>query len=133
MFLNDRPPLERIYAGAGLNLLVLGRKEVQSVVPAIPYVVVSITDPGRGEAKLADSPLRGEVLRLSFDDIAGSPGAREPRHAQQDCPMSTADADAIVTFIAKTSPEIRLALIHCEVGVSRSAGVAAALSRIYND
>tara|TARA_Y100000310_G_scaffold340792_1_gene437777 strand:- start:3420 stop:3902 length:483 start_codon:yes stop_codon:yes gene_type:complete len=45
--------------------------------------------------------------------------------------FSRFDAEAILSVIRATSPEV--VIVHCQAGQSRSAGVASALSKFYND
>ena len=118
------PPLERIHRGPVLNLLVLGRADIQTVMPEVPYSVISITDPNSPDAVLADSPLRHDVLRLKFHDIGdGTPFGDYTA-------MTDAEAQTIISFAAEQSSHIELLVCQCEAGASRSAGIAAALSRL---
>lgn len=41
-------------------------------------------------------------------------------------------ADKILEFVSTYALDVDLIAVHCEVGISRSAGCAAALSLIYN-
>ena len=65
---------------------------------------------------------RAGLLRLVFDDIT-----------QPDTPRSFTPAMSaeILDFVASVWDEVDVLLIHCDVGLSRSPAVAAALSRIY--
>jgi hypothetical protein len=62
------------------------------------------------------------LLRLVFDDIT-----------QPDTPQSFTPALAaeILDYVASVWDQAEVFLIHCDVGLSRSPAVAAALSRIY--
>lgn len=132
-YLRQTAPLDRIFRGAQVDLLVLGREDVQSVVPSDPYIVISITDPDREIAELAESPLRKAVLRLSFDDVAGVTNPiLLPFVSPRDIPMSPEHAEQLLAFIQENRTAARLIVCHCEMGVSRSAAVAAALSQILN-
>ena len=62
------------------------------------------------------------ILRLQFDDV----------FEDEDAAMVQADADDIAEFLSNT--EFEELWIHCEGGVSRSAAVAAAISKhLYGD
>ena len=111
-----------------MSFLVLNRFEAATVVPDVPYLVVSITDPEREEAALAGSPNRRAVLRLSFHDKSGPRAAVLGKIA-----LTTADAQAILDFVEAHRHEVTLIVCQCEAGISRSAGIAAALSRIVQD
>ncbi len=105
-------------------LLVLSRMRVARVKPNVPYLVISVTDPLRPEAMIAENPLRMGVLRLAFDDVDTSyAGFRAPAED---------DAEQIVRFVAEKRTMADLIICQCEAGISRSAGIAAALSRWLN-
>lgn len=78
------------------------------------WKVISITDPGSANAKINGVP--GEnLLRLSFtDDVSEGPNA---------VLMNMNQARAIAKFVKNGD----MFLVHCEAGISRSAGVADAL------
>lgn len=128
MFSDRIPPLERIYEGPRLKFLVLGRAEVATVTPDVSYIVASITDPEQPEAVIAESPLRRDVLRLKFHDM-GDYG--QPLH--DDIVMTAQDAETLLAFVQKHLADVELIVCQCEAGVSRSAGLAAALSRLLQD
>jgi len=105
-------------------MLVLSRPAAERVRPNVPYIVISVTDPEMPEADLADSPLRMGVLRLSFHDVGEVQSFwRAP---------SEEDARAIVEFVRAKRSMADLIVCHCEAGISRSSGIAAALSRWLN-
>ena len=90
----------------------------------MPYLVISVSDPDKPEPEIADSPhLRG-VLRLQFHDVG------QPRKFQvtSDVAMKPEQARQILSFVREHSPEVELIICQCEEGVSRSVGLAAALS-----
>lgn len=66
------------------------------------------------------------VLSLDFDDIDGNYA-----HETPECtPMSTEQAKMILNFVEHNT--CNRFIISCHAGVSRSAGVCAALMKIYN-
>ncbi len=123
--LSHLPFPERIYTGPRLSFLVLNRWEAASAIPALPYAVISVTDPEREEATLAESADRRAVLRLRFHDK----GTRRPL-AEGKVVMTPKDAQTILDFVQAHRQEIKLIVCQCEAGISRSAAIAAALSRI---
>lgn len=132
MFNDDVPPLERIYQGSRMNFLVLGRTDVRTVTPHVPYIVISVTDPDKPDADIAESPGRRAILRLKFDDAAGTidvPGL-EGLILNNAVELTAPEARTILEFVQTHSAEVKLVLCQCEAGVSRSAAIAAALSRI---
>lgn len=130
MFNDDISPLQRIYRGPRMAFLVLGRTLIGSVVPEVPYLVISVTDPERSEAIFAASPLCRAVLRLQFHDTSQTldiPGL-EGLSLGDETAMTAVDARAILDFAASYTDQVELIVCQCEAGVSRSAGIAAALS-----
>jgi predicted protein tyrosine phosphatase len=85
-----------------------------------PWAAISITS-GGGFPDLSETNRVG-LLRLVFDDIT-----------QLDAPRSFTPSLAaeILDFAASVWDQAEILLIHCDIGLSRSPAVAAALSRIY--
>jgi predicted protein tyrosine phosphatase len=126
--LSHLPFIERIYHGLHLSFLVLGRHDIETIQLDVPYAVISATDPEREAAILAESPNRRAVLRLSFHDKSGPRAAALGKIA-----LTVADAHAILDFVEANRHEVNLIVCQCEAGISRSAAIAAALSRIVQD
>lgn len=83
-------------------------------------VIISITDLDSDPVFFAKNEQIKSILRLSFNDVdKGCYGA-----------MNEKDADDIVHFCSKWLPQTNL-LVHCEAGLSRSAGVCAAILKWY--
>ncbi len=118
-------PLEPdVLGGPTVRMLVVGRPAVARVRPNVPYIVISVTDPSKPEAELAEGALRMGVLRLSFDDVEEEqPFWRAPRDE---------DAQSILAFVRSHLSMTDLIVCQCEAGISRSAGIAAALSKWLN-
>jgi predicted protein tyrosine phosphatase len=113
-----------VLGGPNVWMLVLSRPAAARVKPNVPHLVISVTDPEMPEAHLADSPLRMGVLRLKFHDVGEDrPRSRAPGEE---------DARAIVEFVKARRSMADLIVCHCEAGISRSSGIAAALSRWLN-
>lgn len=47
--------------------------------------------------------------------------------------MTEDDAEQILSFVGENLSEVKLIVCHCEQGISRSAAIVAALSRILQD
>jgi predicted protein tyrosine phosphatase len=105
----------------GKTFQVLGRAEAMRVLPEEKYIHISITAPDAPEVALPENTNRLAVLRLSFHDTdTASIG------------ITQAQAEEIVAFVRKYKehhPEVGLIVCNCEAGLSRSAGVAAALAK----
>lgn len=134
MFNDDVPPLERVYKGERVSLLVLGRAYVADLTPEVPYLVISVTDPDKSDAFVLPNPLLRAILRLRFHDNSQTvviPGLEGISLGEgTETPMTREDAHAILAFVQEHLDEVELIVCQCEAGVSRSAGIAAALSRI---
>lgn len=125
MFTSATPPLERVYQGERISFIVLNRFEAAKVAPSVPYLILSITDPERPEATFAASPHQKAILRLQFHDKSGPRAAALGKTA-----MTMEQARSIIAFVQAHLAEVQLIICQCEAGISRSASVAAALSRI---
>ena len=99
------------------KLVVLSREEVERYEPGRREICISIADPLAKPARL--SPRFRSVLRLYFDDLveAGEPS---------DVLFAADHAVAITEFLAG-APEFDRLVLHCNMGVSRSPGVALGL------
>ena len=67
------------------------------------------------------------ILSLVFDDV-------ETQYLENEKPISNEQAQEIVDFVNKWYKNIDLIIVHCDAGISRSAGICAALSKwLIND
>ncbi len=85
-----------------------------------PWAAIQITSGHEFPALSADN--RMGLLRLVFDDITDPDTPRS---------FTPALAAEILDFVASVWDQAEAFLIHCDVGLSRSPAVAAALSRIH--
>jgi predicted protein tyrosine phosphatase len=104
------------------ELRVLSRKAVEAYVPDQFEACISITDPGSPPAVI--SARFQAVLRLSFHDVTSLRLARS-----SDILFGDAHAKAILDFVRDWDRIDRL-VVHCELGQSRSAGIARALTQL---
>lgn len=128
MFNSHLPPLERISWRTPVGLLVVGRAELRTLSPLVPYVVISITDPDKPDAEIIPSDFLNGVLRLKFDDAEGTE-IGNPAHIL----MSVEDAHLVLAFVESRLSAVQLIGCQCEAGVSRSAGMAADLAKILHE
>lgn len=86
--------------------------------------IISITAPGQSLVKFANNDLILGIFRMSFWDIA-SPIVG---HDDMKCPKQE-DFDGLREFVDQMIGEkVQVFIVHCAAGISRSAGVAAALN-----
>lgn len=121
-----------VYRGTTLSLQVLDRDTVRFVRHQEPYAVISITDPQLIPPTLAPSPYCAAVLRLRFSDV-DERFARMQVSTPYVIAFTSEMAQQVAHFVNEHFGQgIRLFIIHCEAGMSRSAGIATAISQHYN-
>lgn len=110
-------------AGGVFMYHVLSRSKAKALsysCLARALVIISITDIDSSSVIFAKNEQIKAILRLSFNDVdRGCFGA-----------MNENDAESIVHFCNKWILKADL-LVHCEAGISRSAGVCAAIMKWY--
>lgn len=118
----------------------MGRERAEQYEPWEPYeVCISITDPAdpayeyltRGPADLSDLFLyvcRQEFLDID-DRLIGADVSEETRQKLRERMMTEEQADEIAQLV-QYAPSIPVCaiVVHCEAGVSRSVGIARAIS-----
>ena len=121
-----------VYRGEKLALQVLDRVQARRCSHDEAYAFISITDLGVTHPRLLSSPHCRGVLQLHFSDV-------DERVATIKGPSSyfaafTEEmAQAIADFVrAQVAEGVGLIVVNCEAGMSRSAGIAAAISAFYN-
>ena len=100
-----------------------------------PTLIISITDPILGPNTFARNSNIVSICRVQFDDVT------EENARPEDVLMTSSDASKIKDYVLKNKDRVNSIIVHCEVGVSRSAGVMAAIqkyligddSAIFND
>jgi predicted protein tyrosine phosphatase len=85
-------------------------------------IIISITDIDKDINQFAPNPHIKNICRVQFDDVE----IDEPRH------IDRKDAEKILEFVNQYINKVDKIIVHCEAGVSRSAGVCAALMQIIN-
>jgi len=99
------------------EMVVLSREDAESYEPRGREICISISDPDAEPARVSSQ--FAAVLRLNFNDITqmGEP---------TDILFARDHATAITEFI-DAWPNIERLVVHCNMGVSRSPGVALGL------
>lgn len=126
-----------------IDIFVYSRLVMEAVASQdVPHLIVSVTTPGDPKiAKLRTNEHTRGVLRLAFDDADRvvpiypstllSGGCTDIRG----CILFTDDmAKQVIDFVVghKLGTDVPRFVVHCDAGRSRSAAIAAALSKVYN-
>jgi len=89
-----------------------------------PYVLISITD--KESDKIShDFPNCKDILRLYFYDL-------EETIEGYDYNVFTKEIAALVREFIEKYKQLKFIFVQCHAGISRSAGIAAALNKFYN-
>lgn len=112
-----------------IDIRILNRKEAKkfSYEPHdFKTAIISITDTDKADVVFEKNETNGirAVLKLKFDDVERD--SKDLRCITKD------DAEKIVKFINKNKNKVDKIIVHCEAGVSRSAGVGAAIMKAIN-
>jgi predicted protein tyrosine phosphatase len=106
-----------------MEFFVYSRGAIERLPPHdVPHVIISITTTADDQARLPPSPMCSGVLRLVFPDLD------EPRPDFPGEIFGPDHANAICAFVEQHRDQITRVVLHCDAGVSRSPGVAAALA-----
>lgn len=113
------------FNGDNKDFVVLSRKDAAKFVCQEPYVVISITDPDSPDETLIPNENLKDVCRIKFFDTT--------KEDDLDLiPFGDDNLKKVLSFFYKWKDDPVLFVVHCEAGISRSAGVASALSLYLN-
>lgn len=86
------------------------------------YAIISIKNPEEeNDLELSDNIVG--IIKLWFHDVESN--------VDNLIAMSEDDAEAVVEFCQKVLPHSDILIVQCDAGISRSAGVASAISKYY--
>ena len=112
-----------------IDIRILNRKEAKKFSCEshdFKTAIISITDTDKADVIFEKNEVNGirAVLRLKFDDV-------ERDYKNEHC-ITKEDAESIVKFVNKNKNKVDKFIVQCEAGVSRSAGVGAAIMKALN-
>ena len=112
-----------------IDIRILNRKEAKKFSYEshdFKTAIISITDTDKADVVFEKNEVNGirAILRLKFDDV-------ERDYKNEHC-ITKEDAENIVKFVNKNKNKVDKFIVHCEAGVSRSAGVGAAIMKALN-
>jgi predicted protein tyrosine phosphatase len=87
-------------------------------------IMISIQDTSQNNVKFNRNPKINAILRLFFSDIE--------YEIESGIMMSKNDAKTLKDFIDLWKEKVGTIIIHCQAGISRSAGVAASIEKYLN-
>ncbi len=106
------------------RVIILSRTEAHkfSAVPSIPVcVIVSIHSLDGTPNAFAPNDRIRTVAHFAFDDVESG-----------DAAVSPAQAARIADFVRRWIDEVEAVVVHCDAGLSRSAGIGAAIMKWAN-
>ena len=119
-----------------MRAIHVSRQDIERFEPPEPCLIISVVDPLYPEAAIEPNQRVVGIHRVNpFHDIDNlpdgevsvgiAPGHTRPK-PEQYVLFDRERAKKIAEFVY-SSPKVRLIVAHCEAGISRSAGIAAAL------
>jgi len=96
-----------------------------------PHIWISIS--GEDPAKLPSNENRMGELFLQFDDVNESNYKSKSTNIKECKLMTDEQANQIIDFVISHLKSVELICVNCNAGISRSAGVASALSLLTNE
>ena len=108
-----------------MDFIICSREQAKKMSYKLrdPTLIISVTDPDKSPNRFANNPCIRAICRVSFDDIL--------LHEEGNglFAMQSSDAKKIREYVDRYMKEVGCILVHCEAGVSRSAGIMAAIQR----
>jgi len=111
-----------------MKIEVFNERDIQKFITDKKHIVISIQDPNYDFISLPINSNRLDCIRLRFYDLD-----EETNDYPYDQLLFTEEhAKIILDTVEMWKDKINLICINCCAGISRSAGIAAALNHIYN-
>lgn len=120
--------ISHYWEGKSINIEILSRTNMIDFsfhVHKERIAVISISDIDKGSPEVFNNPENGiiEQLQLHFDDVEiGKPNC-----------ITDEIAEKIAAYINRVRNNAGKVIVHCEAGISRSAGVGARIIKFLND
>ena len=118
-----------------MKFKVLSRKKVEQYNVKEKHLLISFRDVGSEVPNFPVNDNRVECLMFEFTDLNSQQVTRMSDESIKKNKVKLFDKDSakeIWDVVYKYKDEIKWIIVHCEVGISRSAGAVAALSKIMN-
>ena len=106
-----------------MQIIVSDRRSIEDgIAVRRPYILISIRNPDSSKAVIPKDEMRRAILHLAFQDIEPMDTSSLPAFVK---PITAAQAGEIWRFVLGRPAGVQTLVVHCELGVSRSPGVAA--------
>jgi len=107
------------------KIFVMSRREAEKVKKnnGKTIAIISITDPG-SEVIAINNKLYDDILKIQFYDL-------EEPIVNYTRVLSSKDSNKIAKFAFKHWNNTECLIVQCEAGISRSAGIAGAISKFF--
>jgi len=112
-----------------MKIKVFSEEAIQTFKTDEKHIVISIQDPRYNFVVLPANTNRLDWVGFWLYDFDEKTG----REQYDKFLFNNAQARAIINFVNKWKDEVDLICVNCVAGISRSAGVASAISKILNE
>jgi len=110
------------------TFIILSQEKAKEFVTDLPYLHISVRDPGDVPVETLTNPNMVARLDLEFSDFDVD---INPKILETNIKVFTKeDAQSILKVFSLTEKYISLVVINCVAGISRSAAIAAALTKL---
>ena len=106
----------------------MSEREIQKYRVNEPHIIISINSPKFNKAIIPYRPNCLEILYLEFHDLDNKIISGGVKYKL----ISSLDAERVWEIVNVYKDKIDLIICQCEAGISRSAGIAGALSKVLN-
>ena len=106
-----------------MNIIILPKYRAEKFEPANRTIMISVVDPEEPTPNIQFENKFVDIFYLKFHDT-------DSRYSDNYQALSESTALEILVFVKKYVDIIDTIVVHCMAGISRSAGIAAALSDI---
>lgn len=98
-----------------------------------PHIIISIFTPGDEPPRVCQNKYTRQVIQFAFDDLDRPPGPATQLALGLPVLFGDEEANTIADKVEFWHRKgVDFIVCHCDAGISRSSGVAAALSKYYN-
>ena len=109
-----------------MKIKVFSEREVKDYIPTEPYIHISISSSTTGLLYLPTNDFRRMIMYCHFYDLDS------PYIIKSYKIFDEKEAKRIWYWVKQYLKDVDMIIVNCEAGISRSAGVAAALSKVLN-